>query len=174
VSRRKYLLYGLGAAVLVLTVLYFVRQFNALTQDRPLGLAPPSARKDSIRPRQAGALTRLYEQEEKNRYQDSISLAREEKALDYIVMDWENLYDVKKRQAQAEPEKVHSADSTGPAAPAAQGPRFRPDQQPCGKTRCQSSGSKAKSGPNQTGRKEATAAGVCFVPGRSFQYVRAA
>ncbi len=111
-ARRKYLLYGLGAAVLMLTVLYFVRQFNALSQDRPLGLAPPvrQERLDTTKGKPA-ALTRLYEQEEKNRYQDSISLAREEKALDYIVMDWENLYDVKKKQAQAEPENVHSADS---------------------------------------------------------------
>lgn len=111
-ARRKYLLYGLGAVVLVLTVLYFVRQFNALTRERPLGLAPPvrQERLDTTNGKPA-ALTRLYEQEEKNRYQDSISLAREEKALDYIVMDWENLYDVKKRQAQAEPENVHSADS---------------------------------------------------------------
>jgi hypothetical protein len=110
--RRKYLLYGFGAGVLVLTVLYFVRQFNALTGDRPLGLAPPARqeRLDTTKGKPA-ALTRLYEQEEKNRYQDSISLAREEKALDYIVMDWENLYDVKKKQTQAEPEKVHSADS---------------------------------------------------------------
>ncbi len=111
-ARRKYLLYGFGAAVLVLTVLYFVRQFNALTRDRSLSLAPPvrQERLDTTKGKPA-PLTRLYEQEEKNRYQDSISLAREEKALDYIVMDWENLYDVKKRQAQAEPEKFHSADS---------------------------------------------------------------
>ncbi|MBD0255897.1 MAG: conjugative transposon protein TraM [Cytophagales bacterium] len=111
--RRKYGFYAIGGLMLLLVVLYFVRQFNALTQNRQLGLSPPTRqeRLDTTRGKPA-ALTRLYEQEEKNRYQDSVSRAREEKALDYIVMDWENLYEIKKKQAKAAPQPAAQASDS--------------------------------------------------------------
>jgi hypothetical protein len=41
-----------------------------------------------------------------------MALAREDKALQYIVMDWENLYDVRKKQALSKPpSETHAADS---------------------------------------------------------------
>ncbi len=39
-----------------------------------------------------------------------MTLAQEDKALDYIVMDWENLYDVRRKKAKSQPQ-VQSSDS---------------------------------------------------------------
>jgi len=114
--KRRLLLYGAGALVLVGVIGYFVRQYNVLVQGRQMGLSPPvrQERLDSAGGKQT-ALTRIYELEEKNRYRDSMSLAQEEKALDYIVMDWENLYDVRKKKVKDEPARAtaEAPDSLG-------------------------------------------------------------
>ncbi len=111
--KRQLILRVAGAFVLLIVALYFVRQFNALMKERQIGLTPPSRseRLDTTSSKPA-ALTKLYEQEEKNRYRDSLALAREDKALQYIVMDWENLYDVRKKQALSQPpSESHATDS---------------------------------------------------------------
>ncbi len=64
--KRKLMLYGAGALLLLVVTGYFVRQFNVLMQQRQMGISPPSRqeRLDTTSIKQA-ALTRLYEQEEK-------------------------------------------------------------------------------------------------------------
>jgi hypothetical protein len=112
-KKRRLILRVAGAFLLLVVALYFVRQFNFLRQGQQVGLTPPprNERLDTTGSKPA-ALTKVYEQEEKNRHQDSLALAREDKALQYIVMDWENLYDVRKKQALSQPPaESHTTDS---------------------------------------------------------------
>jgi hypothetical protein len=84
---------------------YFTRQFNLLYQSNVNGIASPSRveRLDSTKGNET-TITRLYELEEKNRHRDSLTRLEEDKALDYIVMDWENLYDVRKKESGQAPD----------------------------------------------------------------------
>jgi hypothetical protein len=99
-KKRKRLAYAFGALLLLAVAGYFIRQFNLLYQSNANSIAPPSRveRLDSTKGKET-TITRLYELEEKNRHRDSIIRLEEDKALDYIVMDWENLYDVRKKES---------------------------------------------------------------------------
>lgn len=102
--RRKRILYGAGVLLLLVMALYFLRQFNSILQGgQAAAIHPTRTEKLDTTASRGVALTRLYEQEEKNRYQDSMALLQEERALGYIVMDWENLYDVRKKEAKKLP-----------------------------------------------------------------------
>jgi hypothetical protein len=103
-QRRKKILYGAGVLLLLVAALYFLRQFNSILQGgQTTTVHPIRIEKLDTTASRGVALTKLYEQEEKNRYQDSMALLHEERALGYIVMDWENLYDVRKKEAKKLP-----------------------------------------------------------------------
>ena len=104
-KKRKRLAYAFGAVLLLAVAGYFTRQFNLLYQSNANGITPPNRveRLDSTKGKET-TITRLYELEEKNRHRDSITRLEEDKALDYIVMDWENLYDVRKKESSQAPD----------------------------------------------------------------------
>ncbi len=113
-KKRKRLAYAFGALVLLGVAGYFTRQFNLLYQSNANGITPPNRveRLDSTKGKET-TITRLYELEEKNRHRDSITRLEEDKALDYIVMDWENLYDVRKKESSQAPDgKVLPKDAS--------------------------------------------------------------
>ncbi len=112
-KKRRRLAWGLGAILLLVVAGYFVRQFNLLYRRDIQGIAPPgrAERLDTTRGRET-TITRLYELEEKNRHRDSLTRLEENKALDYIVMDWENLYDVRKKESRRVQDEAAISDST--------------------------------------------------------------
>ncbi len=111
-KKRRRLAWGLGAILLLVVAGYFVRQFNLLYRRDIQGIAPPgrAERLDTTRGRET-TITRLYELEEKNRHRDSLTRLEENKALDYIVMDWENLYDVRKKESRRAQDEMAGSDS---------------------------------------------------------------
>jgi hypothetical protein len=104
VRKRKFLLYAVGISTLLILAGYFIRQFNQIMAGKNLSLSPPTRveRLDTTGMKPAD-LTRVYELEEKNRHRDSLSLSEQEKAMQYIIMDWENLYDIRKKKAHNQP-----------------------------------------------------------------------
>ncbi len=116
-KKRKRLAYAFGALLLLAVAGYFIRQFNLLYQSNANSIAPPSRveRLDSTKGKET-TITRLYELEEKNRHRDSITRLEEDTALDYIVMDWENLYDVRKKESSQAPDGEALPEDTSRAS----------------------------------------------------------
>ncbi|MDJ1505231.1 conjugative transposon protein TraM [Xanthocytophaga agilis] len=106
IRKTKLLIYGIGALTLVLLAGYFTQKIRSMVAASTTGIRTPDrhVRLDSTSTK-LDSQSRIYETEEKNRYQDSLRQAMDDAALGHIVMDWQRLYDIrdkKKKDQQTE------------------------------------------------------------------------
>lgn len=99
--KKKLLLYGLSAVVLIGVAVYFTHQIRSLVAANTTGMRTPEKRVylDSSA-HKVDPLAVAYEKENRNHYQDSLHRAIEKDAMGHIVMDWSRLYDLRRREVK--------------------------------------------------------------------------